>query len=88
MLGKIEGADGQDEDGQDVRLGGVGPSNWPAAASALSTGSEVRYFCACPPPSPHSTALKSCLIHHCRELPFLAEFSHSKHGSAVSLTQG
>lgn len=87
VLGKAGGANGQDEDGRDVHFGGAGHFTW-SAASALRTGVEGRYFCVCPPTSPHSTSLKSLLTHHCRELPFLAELSHSQCESAVNLAGG
>lgn len=75
VLGKTEGANGQDEDGRDVYLGGADHFTW-SAASALGIGLGGRHFCVCPPTSPRSAPLKSFLIERCRELPFLAELSH------------
>lgn len=55
-LGQTEGADGRDEDGQDVPCAWSRSPHPALCPSTLNMGWGGRYLGACPPPSPHSVS--------------------------------
>lgn len=88
-LGQTEGADGRDEDGQDV------PCAWSRSPppgplplySQHGVGGQVSRGLPSPvPPQRLSDHFPSTA--DCREPPFLAEFNHQECGSNVGLTRG